>query len=329
MSANILVTGSSGFVGRALSSYLLAQGYALRAAVRSANSIPSDEGLDVVVVGEVGAQTDWSATLAGVDCVIHCAALTHITPEAGTNMLTEYREVNVAGTQRLAEQAAAFGVRRLVFLSSIKVNREQTVFSAPICVNGLPWSYDPRDDEVNSEDAYGLSKWEAEQALWAVSAQTSLEVVVVRPPLVYGPGVKGNLLRLLRWVARGVPLPLGAVCNQRSLVGLSNLLDLLVRCVEHPAAAGQAFLVSDGHDLSTPELIRLMAEGMGRRAHLLPVPVSLLQAGGSLLGKRSEIDRLVSSLQVDNGYTLAQLEWTPPVSVEDGIRKMAWWYANL
>jgi nucleoside-diphosphate-sugar epimerase len=152
---------------------------------------------------------------------------------------------------------------------------------------------------------------------------------VVRPPLVYGPGVKGNLLRLLRWVARGVPLPLGAVHNQRSLVGLSNLVDLLLCCAQHPAAAGQTFLASDGQDLSTPQLIRLMAEGMNRPARLLPVPVALLQAGGSLLGKRGEIDRLVGSLQVDSGHTQAQLGWTPPVSVEDGVREMARWYAGL
>ena len=329
MSGSILVTGSSGFVGRALCSSLLAQGHALRAAVRSAGSIPSAEGLDVVVVGEVGAQTDWSATLAGVDCVIHCAAQAHVTSKPGNNTLAAYRAVNVAGTRRLAEQAAALGVRRLVFLSSIKVNGEQTALGTPFCVNGSPWGRAPRDDKLNLEDAYGLSKWEAEQVLWAVSAQTSLEVVVVRPPLVYGPGVKGNLLRLLGWVARGVPLPLGAVYNQRSLVGLANLLDLLLRCTEHPAAPGQTFLVCDGHDLSTPELIRLMAEGMDRPACLLPVPVALLHVGGSLFGKRGEIDRLVGSLQVDNGYTKARLDWTPPVSVEEGVRKMAQWYASL
>jgi nucleoside-diphosphate-sugar epimerase len=279
---------------------------------------PAD-GLDVVTVGEVGVQTDWSAALAGVDCVIHCAARAHAMHEVEADALAAYRAVNVVGTQRLAQQAAALGVRRLVFLSSIKVNGEQTALGAPFLFSDTP----------APEDPYGVSKWEAEQALWAVSAQTGLEVVVVRPPLVYGPGVKGNLLRLLRWVARGVPLPLGAVHNQRSLVGLSNLVDLLLRCAEHPAAPGQTFLASDGQDLSTPQLIRLMAEGMNRPARLLPVPVALLQAGGSLLGKRREIDRLVGSLQVDSAYTQTQLGWTPPVSVEDGAREMARWYAGL
>ena len=184
-----------------------------------------------------------------VDCVIHCAARAHVMYETELDALAAYRLVNVPGTQRLAEQAAA-GVRRLVYLSSIKVNGEQTALGAPFCVDGSPRGFAPRDDEGkigarddegNPEDPYGVSKWEAEQALWEVSAKTGLEVVVIRPPLVYGPGVKGNFLRLLRWVSRGVPLPLGAVQNQRSLVGLDNLVDLLIRCVDHPAAAGQTF----------------------------------------------------------------------------------------
>jgi nucleoside-diphosphate-sugar epimerase len=318
MAMNVLVTGASGFVGKALCSALLAEGVSVRAAVRSSNSISAIAGLQVAAVGEIGAQTDWSAALADVDCLIHCAARAHVMQETEADALAAYRAVNVAGTQRLAEQAAAMGVRRLVFLSSIKVNGEQTALGAPFLFSDTP----------APEDPYGVSKWEAEQALWDVSARRGLELVVVRSPLVYGPGVKGNLLRLLRWVARGVPLPLRAVNNQRSLVGLSNLVDLLLRCAEHPAAAGQTFLASDGHDLSIPQLIRLMAVGMNRPARLLPVPVALLQAGGSLLGKRGEIDRLVGSLQVDSGYTQAQLGWAPPVSVADGVREMARWYAR-
>jgi nucleoside-diphosphate-sugar epimerase len=315
----ILVTGASGFVGSALCSSLLAQGFAVRAAVRSLGSMSSADSLDVVAVGEVGAHTDWSAALAGVDCVIHCAARAHVMHEIEADALAAYRAVNVAGTQHLAEQAAALGVRRLVFLSSIMVLGIHTNGRGPFFVS----------DEPAPVEDYAISKWEGEQALWAVSARTGLEVVVVRPPLVYGPGVKGNLLRLTSLVARGLPLPLGAVHNQRSLVGLSNLVDLLRLCAVHPAAAGQMLLVSDGQDLSTPHLIRLMAEGMNRPARLLPVPVALLQAGGSLLGKRGEIDRLVGSLQVDSGYTQAQLGWTPPVSVEDGVREMARWYVGL
>ena len=315
----ILVTGASGFVGSALCSALLAQGHAVRASIRSAGAMPSADGLDVVAVGEVGAQTDWTAALAGMDYVIHCAARAHVMHETEADALAAYRTVNVAGTQRLAEQAAALGVRRLVFLSSIGVLGIHTNGRRPFFISDTP---KPVED-------YAISKWEAEQVLWAISAQTGLEVVVVRPPLVYGPGVKGNLRRLLRWAARGLTLPLGAVHNQRSLVGLSNLVDLLLRCAEHPAAAGQTFLMSDGQDLSTSHLIRLMAEGMNRPARLLHVPVALLQAGGSLLGKRGEIDRLVGSLQVDSSYTKAQLGWTPPVSVEDGVREMARWYRGL
>ncbi len=315
----ILVTGASGFVGQALCSTLVARGQMVRAAVRSADSMPSADGLDVVAVGEAGAQTNWSTALAGVDCVIHCAARAHVIHETEADARAVYRAVNVSGTQRLAEQAAALGVRRLVFLSSIGVLGIHTNGLEPFFVSDAP---KPVED-------YAISKWEAEQALWAVSAQMGLEVVVVRPPLVYGPQVKGNLLRLLGWVARGVPQPFAAVHNQRSLVGLSNLVDLLLRCAEHPAAAGQTFLASDGQDLSTPQLIRLMAEGMNRRARLLPVPMALLQAAASLLGKRSEIDRLVGSLQVDSGHTQAQLGWTPPISVEDGMREMARWYAGL
>ena len=316
----VLVTGTSGFVGRALCSTLLTKGYKVRAAVRSVNSIPPADGLDVVAVGDVGAQTDWSVPLSRVDCVIHCAARSHVMHETEADALLAYRAVNMAGTQRLAEQAAELGVRRLVFLSSIKVNGQQTVIGSPFLFSDTPVPEDP----------YGLSKWEAEQGLWAVLTQkTSLEVVVVRSPLVYGPRVKGNLLRLLGWVAHGMPLPLRAVRNQRSLIGLSNLVDLLLRCVEHPAAAGQTFLVSDGHDLSTPQLIQLMAEGMNRRARLISIPVALLQAGSSLLGKREEIDRLVGSLQVDSKHTQTQLGWNPPVSVEDGVRDMARWYAGL
>jgi len=315
----MLVTGTSGFVGQALCSTLVARGQRVRAAVRSADSMPSADGLDVVAVGEVGAQTNWSAALAGVDCVIHCAARAHVIHETEVDARAVYRAVNVSGTQRLAEQAAALGVRRLVFLSSIGVLGIHTNGRGPFFVSDVP---KPVED-------YAISKWEAEQALWAVSAQTGLEVVAVRSPLVYGPQVKGNLLRLLGLVARGVPQPFEAVHNQRSLVGLSNLVDLLLRCAEHPAAAGQTFLASDGQDLSTPQLIRLMAEGMNRPARLLPVPMALLQAVGSLLGKRSEIDRLVASLQVDSGHTQAQLGWTPPVSLEEGVREMARWYAGL
>lgn len=314
----VLVTGASSFVGQSLCSSLLAQGYEVRAAVRNANAMLSTNGLDVFVVGQVGGQTDWSAALVGVDCVIHCVARAHFVRETTPGAMKSYREVNAAGTQRLAEQAAAMDVQRLVFISSIKVNGDRTERGKPFLFSDVP----------APEDYYGQSKLEAEQALWVVSAQTSLEVVVVRPPLIYGAGVKGNLLRMMNCLARGVPLPLGGLCNRRSFVGLSNLVDLLLCCINHPAAAGQTFLASDGNDLSTPQLLRLISEGLNLPARLLPMPVGLLQAVGSLAGKRGEIERLVSDLQVDIGYTRERLGWTPPMTVNDGIHEMARWFVN-
>ena len=315
---NVLVTGASGFIGRVLCSTLLAKGHLIRAAIRSEDSVPLAKELGVVAVGEVGAQTDWSAALVGVDCVIHCAARVHVMQETEADAMVAYRSVNVDGSSALAEQAVAAGVRRLVFLSSIGVNGVHTNGRRPFRFTDAP---QPIDD-------YAISKWEAEEALKAVAANTSLELVVVRPPLVYGPGCKGNLLRLLRLVHSGIPLPLGAAQNQRSFIGLNNLVDLLICCIDHPAAAGWTFLASDGEDFAIPQLIRFMAEGMNRSSRLLRMPLPLLQAGGSLLGKRRDIDRLFYSLQVNSEDTRAQLNWNPPVPVEEGVREMARWYAE-
>jgi len=310
----IAVTGAAGFVGAALCGELYSRGFAVRSVVRSLHSAEPASGVEQIAVSNLDAATDWSSALGGVDCVIHCAARAHVMHETEADALAAYRSVNVDGSRRLAEQAAAAGVRRLVYLSSIKVNGEST--------DGLPRPFGARNDEVNPEDPYGVSKWEAEQALWAVAASTCLEVVVVRPPLVYGPSVKGNLARLLKLVRLGVPLPFGAVQNQRSLIGLDNLVDLLIRCVDHPAAAGQTLLVSDGEDISTPDLLRYMANALGRSASLLPVSVALLRLGGRALGKQAEIDRLVGSLKIDSRHTRELLDWNPPVSVAEGIRRM-------
>lgn len=330
----VVVTGASGFVGKALCAELLARGYSVRAAVRSVSSISDAAGLEVFASGEVGAATDWSEILDSryrgnddegsveeahpADCVIHCAARAHVMRETEADSLAAYRTVNVAGTQRLAEQAATLGVRRFVFLSSIGVNgvftNEAHRFEC--------------DDVPAPSENYAISKWEAEQVLWEISAKTGLEVVVVRPPLVYGPGAKGNVLRLLSMVASGVPLPLGAVNNRRSLVGLDNLVDLLIRCVDHPAAAGQVLLVSDGQDLSTSGLIRLLAQAMGKPSRLVPVPVLLLRAAGLLVGKASQMGRLVRSLQVDSNHTCELLGWNPPVSVDEGLQKTADWFLS-
>ena len=317
----VLVTGATGFVGRALLRGLVTAGeYNVRTFVRAAAREPLDQplpagvgsvsGVGSVFSGEVGPTTDWSQALDGVHCIIHCAGRAHVMHETEADALAAYRRVNVDGTRRLAEQAALFGVRRLVFLSSIKVNGEETAPGSAFGPHDLP----------QPEDSYGLSKWEAEQVLGRVASDTGLEVVVVRSPLVYGPGVKGNLLRLLGLVSRGVPLPIGRVRNQRSMVGLDNLVDLLIRCIDHPAAAGETFLVADGEDLSTPELVRQLAQAMGRSPRLIPVPVSWLQAAGRLTGKAAQVSRLVASLQVDATRTREVLGWVPPLSVAAGLR---------
>ena len=314
MRSLVAVTGATGLVGDAVVRELVSSGSNVRAVVRTIKSPPSRFVSDIpcLAVGDLDSHTDWSEALVKVDCVIHCAARNYVVRETDADTLAAYHAVNMQGTRRLAEQAVAAGVRRLVYLSSIKVNGEHTAPEAPFLLSDTP----------APKDAYGVSKWQAEQALWDVSAKTGLEVVVVRPPLVYGPGVKGNLARLLKLRRLGLPLPFGAVRNKRSLIGLDNLVDLLIRCVSHPAAAGQTFLVSDGEDLSTPDLLRHMAAAINRSARLFPVPVPLLRLAGSALGKRAEIDRLVGSLQIDSSHTRWVLGWTPPVSVQEGIRRM-------
>ena len=310
----ILITGNTGFIGNALNQALLAAGKPVVAAVRHLSSGRNSHQTKIQrhSVGRICGQTNWQLSLNGVQTVVHCAARAHVIHENEADALAAYRSVNVDGTRRLAQQAAAAGVRRLVFLSSIGVLGIHTNGRGPFFVSDAP----------NPVVDYAVSKWEAEQALWEVAANTGLEVVVVRPPLVYGPGAKGNLARLLKLVRSGVPLPLGAVHNQRSLIGLDNLVDLLIRCVDHPAAAGQTLLVSDGEDVSTPDLLRHMAAGLGRSARLLPVPVPLLRLSVRALGKQAEIDRLVGSLQIDSRQTRELLDWNPPVSVAEGIRRM-------
>ncbi|MDZ4293672.1 MAG: SDR family oxidoreductase [Hydrogenophaga sp.] len=300
------MTGASGFVGRALCQALADQGVPFRALVRA-----PDATLPLArVIGDIGSDTDWAAALQGVSCIVHCAARVHVMQDTEADPLAAFRRVNVEGTRHLARSAAQAGVRRLVFLSSLKVLGEQT---AP----GLRFnSLTP----PAPEDAYGRSKWEAEQALWAVSQLTGLEVVVVRPPLVHGPGVKANFLRLMQAVARGLPLPFGQVHNQRSLLALGNLTDLLQLCTRHPDAPGQSFLASDDQDVSTPDLVRELAAAMGRQPRLLPVPVSWLRWAGRLTGRSHQIERLIGSLQVDIGHTREVLNWSPRLTLQQGLR---------
>ena len=306
----ILSTGANGFVGSALCAELERRECSVRGVVRE-TSRSAGLRCELVYVGDIGLATDWSEALEGVEIVVHLAARVHVMQEAIADPLTEFRLVNVGGTLNLARQAAAAGVRRFVFLSSIKVNGEATQLGSPFNA----------DDEPLPNDSYGISKMEAEQCLRDIARQTCMEVVIIRPPLVYGPGVKANFAALMRAVQRGWPLPLGAVHNQRSLVALDNLVDFIVTCVCHPQAANQTFLVSDGQDLSTTELVRGMAQAAGLSARLLPVPVWALKAVASLLGKGDVVQRLCGNLQVDISKARNFLGWVPPVSVEEGLRR--------
>lgn len=298
----ILVTGATGFVGRALCDHLLQKGHACIPAVRRASGLPHE-----CVVGDMDGGTDWRTALTGCDAVVHLAARVHVIHDTEAAPLALYRETNTASTLNLARQAAQAGVRRFVFVSSIKVNGE-----------GRDAPYRETDTPA-PEDPYAISKWEAEQGLWRIARETGLEVVVLRPPLVYGAGVKANLRRLLDTVARGWPLPLGAIENRRSLLYLGNFVDAIRLCVEHPAASGQTFLIDDGEPVSTPELVRAVARAMGRPACLLPVPAGMLEFAGALIGKRAAVARLTGSLWVDSSLIRTRLDWTPPYSMADGL----------
>lgn len=306
---NCLVTGSGGFVGHSLCAALRTRGLLVRPALRTARSRPDD--FDDVVVGSLDAQTDWFEALRDVDTVVHLAARVHVMNDVSTDPLAEFRRVNVAGTLNLARQAATAGVKRFVFISSVKVNGEHTEPGHPFNEMDVP----------NPQDAYAQSKHEAEQGLRQIATETGLEVVIIRPPLVYGPGVKANFAALMRAVQRGWPLPLGAVHNQRSLVALDNLVDFSMTCITHPQAANQTFMVSDGQDLSTTELVRGMAHAAGVPARLLPVPVWALKAGAALFAKGDAVDRLCGNLQVDISKARTLLGWVPPVSVEEGLKR--------
>ena len=308
----IIVTGATGFVGREVVASAVRQGLAVRAASRRAPDA-GVAGATFVRAPELDARSDWRRTLEGAAVVVHTAARVHVMKDRAVEPLAEYRRANVAGTAAIATQAAAVGVRRFVFISSIKVNGERTVAGRPFHAS----------DHVAPTDPYGISKREAECALFAIQAKTGMEVVVIRPVLVYGPGVKANFATMMRWVRRGVPLPFGAVHNARSLVALPNLVDLVLTCVRHPAAAGETFLVSDGDDLSTTQLLRRLAGALDVRSRLVPVPAVALRLAARLAGAEDLACRLLDSLQVDIEPTRKVLSWTPPMSVEDALRTTA------
>jgi nucleoside-diphosphate-sugar epimerase len=313
----VLVTGATGFIGRAVCRALGAAGCAVVAAVR-------DKGADIApgvatrVVPDIGPATDWAPHLEGVDAIVHLAARVHRPGETDAAARAESRRVNRDGTLRLAEAASAAGVRRVVFASSVKVNGETTSTRSPF----------NEGDPPQPHDSYAVSKWEAEQGLRAVAVHTGLEAVIVRPPLVYGEGVKANFLTLLKICRRAPPLPFAAVDNRRSLIYVGNLADAVARCVTHPAAAGQVFLVRDGEDVSTPELVRRIATALGRPARLFAMPPALLKTLAGLVGRGDMAARLLDTLAVDDRKIRRELGWSPPFTMAEGLARTASWFLS-
>jgi len=306
----LLITGASGFVGSALCGHIVAQDRPLRRVVRRASG--EHDGHSQYVIPNIDDSVDWSTALANVTHIVHLAARVHLLVDQALDPLTEYRKVNVQGTVNLARQAAKAGIKRFVFVSSVKVNGESTKLGQPFTAHDTP----------APEDPYGVSKYEAEQELLRLARDVDMEVVIVRPPLVYGLGVKANFERLMQWVSKGLPLPFGAITNnRRSLVALDNLVDLLIRCIDHPSAAGKIFMASDGEDLSTKELLQRLGGAMRRPVFLVPIPASMLNWLANLIGQQNVASRLLGSLQVDISETRQLLEWSPVITVDDALQQ--------
>ena len=306
---SILITGASGFIGRALCLSLQQQQQAFIPIYRHAQAAAQFGFPNARYQAEIQPDSPWQVQLAGVQVVLHLAARVHVMHDKASDPLIEYRRSNRDATLNLARQAAQAGVKRFVFLSSIKVNGEASLPGQPFRAAQTPHPLDP----------YGISKWEAEQALLQLGRDSGMEIVIIRPPLVYGPGVKANFLQLMRWVEKGIPLPLASIKNQRSMVYLGNLLDLIVRCIHMPQAAGQTFLVSDGKDVSTAELIRALAQALHRPARLFSFPPALLKLAATMVRRQAAFERLSSSLQVDISATCQTLHWQPPFSMQQGL----------
>ncbi len=312
----ILITGATGFVGLAVVKKMLSGSDFLPCvAVRqSSQQLPAN--VQIFQVECLGPDTDWATALQGIDVVVHAAARVHVMEDKATNQLEEFRRVNVGGTLRLACQAAEYGVKRFVFVSSIKVNGEESAIGAPLNA----------EDQARPVDPYGISKMEAEQGLQQLARTKGIEVVSIRPPLVYGPGVKANFRSMMAMINRGIPLPLGAIHNKRSFIGIDNLVDLIVTCIEHPNAANQTFLVSDGKDVSTTELAQSIGTALGKPIWLIPVPVKYIKLVAGMLGKREVVQRLCGTLQVDISKAKDLLGWVPPVTMTKGLKETADWY---
>ena len=320
----ILVTGASGFIGKRLCSSLQDLGCNFRAVVRNYGHAGLNDGAictvnqkdkqDIAQIGDITYETDWGPALRDIHQVVHLAARVHIMNEKSTDPFRDFQQMNVAATINLARQAALSGVKRFVYLSSIKVNGETTEAGHPFTADDMPAPADP----------YGISKLEAEQGLHQIARETGMEIVIIRPPLVYGPGVKANFASMMRWIKRGLPMPLAAIThNRRSMVALVNLVDLITVCLCHPAAANQVFLVSDGDDLSTADLFQRTAAALGVKPRLFPMPPFMLKLATKLLGKEAIYQRLCGSLQIDMAKTQQLLSWKPPLSVDAGLRLAA------
>lgn len=311
----VLVTGATGLVGRNLCKLLVSIGYEVIGTTRSRISDSESLDFELRTIGDIGDDVDWGPILDGIDYVVHLAARVHVMRDAEKDPLAAFRRVNVRGTEQMLRHEGMRGVRRFVYLSSVKVHGEE--------MTDAPFS---ASDRLMPVDPYGQSKLEAEQQVEAVGTELGIETVIIRPPLVYGPGVGGNFVRLLEIVDKGIPLPFGWIENSRSLVSVDNLCDLIRECLANCAASGKRFLVSDDNDVSTPDLIRLIAASMSRPARLVPVPVPILTLAAKLLGQSGEMSRLIGSLQVDIEETMRTLNWRPPVSLADGIHSTVTWY---
>jgi nucleoside-diphosphate-sugar epimerase len=314
---NVLVTGANGFVGRVLSDALCSAGINVVAASRQGYE-SLEKSVRQIIIHAIDAHTGWGAALSNADAVIHLGARVHVMQDSAADPLAEFRSVNLHGTANLARQAAQAGVKRFVYVSSAKVNGENTSQNSSF----------KEFDQPDPQDLYAISKWEAEQALHAISQETGMEVVIVRPPLVYGPGVKANFAQLLNLVDRGIPLPLGNIKNLRSLIYVGNLADALIACTTHSAAAGHTYLVSDGEDVSTPQLIQAISLALKRPNRSVPIPVALMRGAAKLLGKSAAIERLTQSLVVDSSRIRNELGWVPPYTMAQGLQATADWYRS-
>lgn len=314
----LLITGTNGFVGKSLCPELCNQGHAVLTAMRSLDKqvVDVDVDVDKVLITSISKETDWCSALQNVEVVIHLAARVHVMNEVAVDALAEFRKVNVDSTLNLAIQAAKAGVKRFIFVSSVKVNGEHTLAGYPFLENNV----------ANPQDSYGISKHEAEQGLLAIARETEMEVVIIRPPLVYGPGVKANFASMMKWMNKNIPLPFGAIHNKRSLVALDNLVSFIIHCADYkktPQAANQVFLISDGEDISTTELLQKVAKAFGKKALLLPIPVSLMTLSAKLLGKGDVANRLFGSLQVDCSKARELLGWEPVITMDEQLNKTA------